>query len=143
MPFEPIRIYFSHLRSSAGVRQAIARVFTGWTTGVIQAVYRLLRGLIVKKNGLPGLPVLVLPVLKLVLPKGSPSSETGSPKGFSLFWNWFSRPPCSGSPSSETGSPKGFSLFWNWFSQWVLPVLKLVLQASLDGCFLTLSSLCF
>ena len=27
MPFEPIRIYFSHLRSSAGVRQAVARVF--------------------------------------------------------------------------------------------------------------------
>ena len=28
MPFEPIRIYFSDLRSSAGFRQAIARVFT-------------------------------------------------------------------------------------------------------------------
>ena len=38
MPFEPIRIYFSDVRSSAGVRQAIARVFTDWTTGVIQAV---------------------------------------------------------------------------------------------------------
>ena len=41
MPFEPIRIYFSDLRSSAGVRQAIARVFTDCTTGVIQAVHRL------------------------------------------------------------------------------------------------------
>ena len=37
MPFEPIRIYFSNLRSSAGVRQAIARVFEDWATGVIQA----------------------------------------------------------------------------------------------------------
>ena len=35
IPFEPIRIYFSDLRSSAGVRQAIARVLTDWTTGVI------------------------------------------------------------------------------------------------------------
>ena len=33
---EPIRIYFSDVRSSAGVRQAIARVFTDWTTGVIR-----------------------------------------------------------------------------------------------------------
>ena len=41
MPFEPIRIYFSDLRSSAGVRQAIARVFTDWTTCVIEAVRRL------------------------------------------------------------------------------------------------------
>ena len=41
MPFEPIKIYFSDLRSSAGVRQAIARVFTDCTTGVIQAVHRL------------------------------------------------------------------------------------------------------
>ena len=41
MPFEPIRIYFSDLRSSAGVREAVARVFTDWTTGVIQAVHRL------------------------------------------------------------------------------------------------------
>ena len=37
MHFEPIRIYFSDLRSSAGVRQAIVRVFTDWTTGCIQA----------------------------------------------------------------------------------------------------------
>ena len=36
MPFEPIRIYFSDLRSSAGVRQAITRVFTDWTTGVFR-----------------------------------------------------------------------------------------------------------
>ena len=41
MRFEPIRIYFSDLISSAGVRQAIVRVFTDCITGVIQAVYRL------------------------------------------------------------------------------------------------------
>ena len=45
MPFEPIRIYFSDLRNSAGVRQAIARVFTDWTKGVIQAVHRLVLSL--------------------------------------------------------------------------------------------------
>ena len=43
MPFEPIRIYFSDLRSSAEVQQAIAGVFTDCITGVIQAVHRLIR----------------------------------------------------------------------------------------------------
>ena len=40
--FVLIRIYFSDLRSSAEVRQVIARVFQDWITGcIIQAVHRL------------------------------------------------------------------------------------------------------
>ena len=41
MRFEPIGIYFSHLRSSVGVRHAIMRASEDWTTECIQAVHRL------------------------------------------------------------------------------------------------------